>query len=177
MVLLIAFLALILLLILSITFLKPRPNNPQGNAGVSVPVFSSSPTASILNSQTPTSSATGYTTQGLNQNYQRAITSSLSPQDQLVFSKITASLDGKSNIIASTNSFQIKYVNPPNEFLVEILSTDADAGKLSAISWFSQQGFSPKGVCSLKMVIYLSQIVRGYYQQHGLQFNPVPNGC
>lgn len=161
---------------LIITFRTSNKVTPQASTipTASVPVFSPNPGSSVVASS---SANTGYSPEGLNQNFTRTTSATLSHQDQAVFSKLTANLDGKSDVITTSGSFVIKYVNPPNEFLIQITSNNADQGKLDAISWLKQQGFSDQGICNLKAVIYLGPEVRNYYQQNNLQFNPVPQGC
>ncbi len=162
----------IILLKLFSTSSKPSPSL--------TPIISPIPSSQTQN-LSPTSTPqpnTGYFEQGLDKNYQRISSGmQLSTNDQVVYKKITASLSGNSDILVKTTTFQIKYVNPPNEFLVEILNNSADQGKQDAVNWLKIQGFSNSGICNLKMVIYLNSSIKSYYQQNNLQFNPIPDGC
>lgn len=155
---------------------SPQPSN------VPIPIYSpsatSTPAVSTSPSTKPSPSAdTGYTTTGFNQNYQRTVNATLSPADQNAYNRIVAAATGSDSVITSTNTFQLEYVNPPGEFLIEMLSNSAEQGREDAVTWLKAQGLSADGVCKVKMVIYLSPQVKDYYQQHNLQFNPVPDGC
>ncbi len=169
---LIALLAgILILLTLALNSGSKKTSQPTTQIPVYSPVPSSQPA-----SNEPVN--TGYSIDGLDKNAQRiAAHTPLSPDDQAAFTKITASLDGNSNILVTAGNFQVKYVNPPNEFLVEVTSNNADQAKRDFQSWLKQAGFTDQGICHLPYVIYLSSEVKTYYQQNNLQFNPMPEGC
>ncbi len=165
------------ILILTILLVRTSSKSAQ-QAAPSVVTFSPSPSSKPISTAQPQIVNTGYSTEGLSKNSQRiAAHSTLSTEDQTVFNKMTTSLDGNANILVTTDNFQVKYVNPPNEFLVAITVNNADQAKKDFISWLKQQGFSDQGVCRLPYVIYLNPDVKNYYQQNNLQFNPMPEGC
>ncbi len=119
-----------------------------------------------------------YQSDALEKDYRRIISKKeLSVSDSLVRSKLIAQLGEKSGILNTTPDFTIEYVSAPNQFMVEIKNSSADLAKITTEQWFLNQGLSQQGICNLPVTFYLNNQVSLYYQQHNLQFNPIPNGC
>ena len=50
----------------------------------------------------------------------------------------------------------IDYVQGPDLFQVEVLTTNVAQAKAQAVAWFEQKGFSQEGICHLPLSFYLN---------------------
>jgi len=100
----------------------------------------------------------------------------LSTSDNQIRQSIIANTTPSHDIVYQTNDFVIEYVQAPNDFETEILSTDTDTAKQEAVSWFISKGISNQGICRLPLNFYLSQQVSAQLPK-GYVFDRLPKGC
>ncbi len=154
-------------------FLKTQTTDTQP---LDIPTFDGSPSPSTVSSSVKQSVV--YDTVKLNKDFERIINKAgLSEQDKKVRQELINSVSDKSGLINTNQLYSIEYVKSPDSFMVEILSTDVEAAKKSAASWFKQKGISGQGICNLPVVFYLNDSVKSYLQQNNQTFNPLPEEC
>jgi len=102
---------------------------------------------------------------------------SISPSDSDIKTSIISSLGNDSGTVyTSPNEFRIDYVQSPDLFQIEILTTDFHKAKTDAVAWLQSQGFSTDGICKLPVTFYLNFDIKQQLPQ-GTVFQPLPDGC
>jgi hypothetical protein len=86
-------------------------------------------------------------------------------------------LISKKNPLQSTQDYEIEYLSAPDEFMVEIRTTDIQKAKADTVTWFASQGFTNDGICKLPVVFYLNYDVAESLRGTNTVFSPLPPGC
>lgn len=101
----------------------------------------------------------------------------LSIKDESTKQRIVKSVNGKSSILITTQTFRVEYIESPDIFMVEIKTIDIGKGKSDTKEWLISQGFTPQGACELPVVYYLNLNVASQLRDLGLTFSPLEEGC
>lgn len=101
----------------------------------------------------------------------------LSSSDESIRSNLIEIAAKNNGIIYSTNTFFLAYIVGPNDFEVQILTTDVKAAKKDALSFLKAQGVSQDGLCNFPIIFYLDEKVARELQNQNVIFNPLPEGC
>jgi hypothetical protein len=103
----------------------------------------------------------------------------LSPEDDAAKQKMIALLPPNQNsgVIIESDTVKVEYVQSPDIFQVEILTTDITQAKINANSIFRKFGMSQKGICYLPLQFYLNYDVARQLGEQKKSFNPLPIGC
>lgn len=99
------------------------------------------------------------------------------PSDNSVRQGLINSLENSSGVFYTTGSITIEYVKNPNDFEVEIKTTDVSAAKQEALNFFRSKGLSDDGICKLPLFFYLSQDAAKKLSGSGQKFKPLPDHC
>lgn len=103
----------------------------------------------------------------------------LSAEDGLAKANILAArpADKQSGVLYTSNQIIIEYVQAPDLFMVEILTTDINAAKSAANLWFRSRGLSQQALCSMPVSFYLNYEVANQLRGKNINFSPLANGC
>lgn len=93
--------------------------------------------------------------------------------------ELISPLQGQPGTIHKTDEYRIDYVPSPDTFMVEITTPDFEVVKSSVFGWFLAQGFSKNDTCNMKVLFYLNNTAKEYYNQNEQEiiFNPVFDNC
>jgi len=97
----------------------------------------------------------------------------LSEQDQAAKKAVIA----EKNPLKTTDEYAVEYLSAPDEFMVEIKTTNFEKVKADTVAWFESQGFSTDGICNLPVVFYLNYDVAESLRGSNTIFTPLPPGC
>lgn len=98
----------------------------------------------------------------------------LSEADKKIRDAITNDMQ---NPLSETDAYLLEYLSEPDQFMVEIRSTDIDGTKNQVKQWFNSQGISDEGICKLPVVFYMNPTAAEAYRNKNVEFNPLPIGC
>ncbi len=101
----------------------------------------------------------------------------LTQNDTSIRQKLISPLNGQSGDIQLTNDYDIQYLSSPDQFQVEILSTNISLAKQEAVNWFIAQGMSQDGICKLPLSFFMNHSVAQQLQGKNITFNPLPDNC
>lgn len=98
----------------------------------------------------------------------------LSDNDKKIREAIITSMQ---NPLSETDSYLLEYLSEPDQFMVEIRSTDIDGTKNAVKQWFNSQGISDEGICKLPVIFYMNPAAAEHFRNKNVEFNPLPLGC
>lgn len=159
----------ILLLVMALQGLKNKPDN-QNREGLS-------PTSAI-HQGSRTDNSINYEKKGVEKLLLEATTRPTPSQnDTQLREQLIHGLGDRSGTLLQTSTFNLEYVKAPNDFEVEIKTTDVSQAKLDAIAYFENKGFTNDGICKLPLMFYLNQEIAQEYRQTNQIFSPIPDFC
>lgn len=100
----------------------------------------------------------------------------LSSNGTLVKERLIKKLNGESGDIYTSPKIRIEYIQAPDLFQAEILSTEITSAKEEAVNWMLSQGFTSEDLCNLPFSFYLSIQAKNSIKSNEV-FNPLPEGC
>lgn len=83
----------------------------------------------------------------------------------------------QSGIVYANDKVSIEYVQAPDLFMVEILTTDIPAAKSAANIWFRSHGISQQAICKMPVEFYINYDVASQLRGKSVNFSPLGNGC
>jgi hypothetical protein len=83
----------------------------------------------------------------------------------------------RKNPLQTTDGYAVEYLSAPDEFMVEIKTTDIQKAKADTVGWLESQGLSSDGICKLPVVFYLNYEVAQGLRGTNTVFSPLPPGC
>lgn len=102
----------------------------------------------------------------------------LANTDIEIKTKLINSLPADSETIYAATDYNIDYIQPLDEFQVEILTTNIQQAKTEAVSWFTGQGMTHDGICKLPLVFYTNIDIFRQLKSQGLKdTTPLAEGC
>jgi hypothetical protein len=162
----------ILLIVMALQGLKNKPSN-QNEEGIFPTI-----TSTQQGGQKDNNSSLHYDKKGVEKLLLDATTRPTPSQsDTQLRQQLIQELNEKSGTLLQTPDFNLEYVKAPNDFEVEIKTTNVSQAKLDAISYFKDKGFSNDGICKLPLMFYLNSTVAQSYRQTNQTFNPIPDFC
>lgn len=169
----IAIAIILLIIVASIAIITLNSNNaPSQEAGILTPT----PTTVINAGVPPVSYDTDATDKIIEkvQNRQQ-----LSEVDRLAKQKILSHLPANetSGYVYQSPLIRIEYLQAPDAFLIEIMTTNISKAKAEANVWLRAQGLSQKGICTIPISFYLNWEVAQRLRDTNIIFNPLPNSC
>lgn len=102
---------------------------------------------------------------------------SLSIKEAQIKKQIIQRLNNQTGVAYKQKEFSVLYLANNDTFQVRILTNDLEGVKTKVLLWFSNQGFSHDGICSLIIDFHTTPQALQKNQQVGKRFNPFPEGC
>ncbi len=101
----------------------------------------------------------------------------LSDQGKIVRQNLLARLNNISGIVSETSTYRLEYIESPDTFMSEILTTDIEQAKKDVETFLLQEGFSRTDICYLPLTFYLNYSVSRSLRETNTEFSPLPLGC
>jgi hypothetical protein len=101
----------------------------------------------------------------------------LSEADEKVKQNILSGINYESAILQKSDGYQVEYVSPPGQFMVEIQTRDIARVKKEVKDLFLLQGFSEQAICDLPVIFYINWDLAQQMRSLRIKFSPLAEGC
>lgn len=165
---------ILLLIVVGIVILTLRANETPPPVQNQIPTPTST---SIVNAGVPPIAYDSDATDKIIEKVQNR--KQLSEVDRLAKQKILSALppEKTSGYVYQSSILRIEYLEAPDAFLIEIMTTNISKAKAEANVWLRSQGLSQKGICTIPISFYLNWEVAQRLRDKNIIFNPLPNSC